>query len=124
LEEQATRYQAHTNDILQAKDAKFKQYLDKVLVQRDEKLRQTAAVIESTLFPVEEAQKRLLQQLAELKVNFEASKAAKDGEVARMQHALQEHIRNEQRLREELHQERLKSQQSGQSKSEIITVCT
>ncbi len=99
--------------------------MDKILAQRDEKLRQTATVIENTLLPVEETQKQLLQQLTQLKSNFEASKAAKVGEVSRMQHALQQHIRNEQRLREELRQERMKAKRSSDtiSNADNTAVC-
>ncbi len=81
-------HQVHLEEAIKQRDLTVKQQVDTILTRRDERLAQTAKIIESTLFPVEDAQKAMKAQINELREAFERAKSAKDEEISRLNQRL------------------------------------
>jgi siroheme synthase (precorrin-2 oxidase/ferrochelatase) len=81
-------HQTHLDESILQRDKAVKHQVDAILKKRDDRLAQTAKIIESTLFPVEDAQKTMMSQIEDLKRAFEQAKAAKEEEVSRLSQQL------------------------------------
>ena len=94
FQELSLQYQTHINETAAIKDQLLKQKHDKSLAKRDEKNTKVAEFFKNALDEIEASQDQMSSLITSLWKRFEEAKAAKDGEVSRLNQALDHAIKN------------------------------